>query len=118
MTTRQWLQRTIDHVPMSPYDDNVANLRHARDNDFVEVLAAEAIIADLERRFRLPDHMVTALRMTAFAGEEFGASDRLHGQKMQAVRRQRQLALARVRNARQRSRSCIVADASVAVGVS
>jgi hypothetical protein len=97
MTTRQWLQRTVDHVPMSPYDDNVANDRHARDNDVVEVLTAEAIIDDLERRFRLPDHTAMALRLAAFDGEEFGASDRLHGARMHAVRKQRQRALVRIR---------------------
>jgi hypothetical protein len=97
MTTRQWMQRTVDHVPMSPYDDNVANDRHTRDNEVVEVLAAEAIISDLERRFRLPDHTVTALRLAAFEGEELGASDRLHGHRMHAVRKQRQRALSRVR---------------------
>jgi hypothetical protein len=58
MTTRQWMQRTVD---------------------VVEVLAAEAMIDDLERRFRLPDHTVTALRLAAFQGEELGASDRLDG---------------------------------------
>jgi hypothetical protein len=103
MTTRQWLQRTIDHVPMSPYDDNVANDRHARDNDVVEVLAAEAIIDDLERRLRLPDHTVTALRLAAFVGEEFGASDRLYGSRMHAVRKQRQRALSRIRATTQSS---------------
>ena len=103
MTTRQWLQCTVDHVPMSPYDDNVANDRHARDNDVVEVLAAEAMIDNLERRFRLPDHTVTALRLVAFSGEEFGASDRLYGSRMHAVRKQRQRALARVRATPQRS---------------
>ena len=103
MTTRQWLQRTIDHVPMSPYDDNVANDRHARDNDVVEVLTAEAMIDELDRRFRLPEHTVTALRLAAFDGEELGASDRLHGQRMHAVRKQRQRALARVRASPQRA---------------
>ena len=103
MTTRQWLQRTIEPVSMSPYDDTVANARHACDNDVVEVLAAEAIIHDLKHRFRLPDHAVTALRLVAFRGEEFGASDRLYGQRMHAVRKQRQRAIARVRATPQRS---------------
>jgi hypothetical protein len=99
MTTRQWMQRTIDRMPMSPYDDTVANASHACEDDVVEVLTAEAIIDDLERRFRLPDHTVVALRLTAFGGDEFGASDRLHGHRMHAVRKQRQRALARVRSA-------------------
>jgi hypothetical protein len=103
MTTRQWMQRAIDHVPMSPYDDNVANDRHATDNDVVEVLTAEALIHDLERRFRLPNHTVTALRLAAFDGQEFGESDRLHGERMHAVRKQRQRALARIRATPQRS---------------
>jgi hypothetical protein len=98
-TTRQWLTRTVDPVPMSPYDDNVANGRHACDNDIIEVLSAEAIIVDLEQRFRLPDHTVTALRLTAFHGEDLGTTDRHHGPRMHAVRKQRQRALRRVRNA-------------------
>jgi hypothetical protein len=102
-TTRQWLQRTIEPLPISPYDDTVANDKHALDDDAIEVLAAEALIDDLERRFRLPDHTVMALRLVAFSGEEFGASDRLHGQRMHAVRKQRQRALARVRATPQRS---------------
>ncbi len=101
-TTRQWLERTVDHVPMSPYDDTVANTS-ACDHDVVEVLTAEAIIVYLERRFRLPDHTVSALRLVAFSGEEFGAIDRLHGRRMYAVRKQRQRALARVRATPQRS---------------
>lgn len=102
-TTRQWLQRTIEPVPMSPFDDTVTNTRYAHENDIVEVLTAEAIIVDLERRFRLQDHTVTALRLVAFSGEEFGASDCLHGRGMHAVRKQRQRALARVRATPQRS---------------
>ena len=102
-TTRQWLQRTIEPVPVSPYDDTVANTRHASDDDVVEVLTAEATIADLERRFRLPDHTVASLRLVAFRGEEMGATDRMHGQQMHAVRKQRQRALARVRATPQRS---------------
>jgi hypothetical protein len=102
MTTRQWLQRTIGPAPMSPFDDTLANAP-ARDDGVVEVLTAEAMIDELERRFRLPDHAVTALRLVAFEGEQFGASDRLHGQRMHAVRKQRQRALARVRATPQRS---------------
>lgn len=97
MTTRQWLQRTIETVPISPFDDTVASTRHARDDDVVELITAEALINALERRFRLPDHTVVALRLTAFDGAEFGASDRLYGQRMHAVRKQRQRALARIR---------------------
>jgi hypothetical protein len=102
-TTRQWLQRTIEPVPMSPYDDTVASARHDSDDDVVESITAEAMIEHLKRRFRLPDHTVTALRLVAFSGEEFGASDRLYGLRMHAVRKQRQRALARVRATPQRS---------------
>jgi hypothetical protein len=54
-------------------------------------------------RFQLPDHTVTALRLTAFYGEDLGTTDRLHGPRMHAVRKQRQRAIAKVRASPQRS---------------
>jgi hypothetical protein len=102
-TRRQWMQRTVDDVPMLLFDDTAANTRLACDDDVVEVLTGEAIIDDLERRFRLPDHTVVALQLAAFGGEDFGASDHLHGSRMHAVRKQRQRALARVRATPRRS---------------
>jgi hypothetical protein len=95
-TTRQWLERTKVSAAV-PFDEMMTTGSRDHADDLVETMAAERMIDVLRRRYRLPGHTVTSLRLVAFYGETIGANER--GPNAHAVRRQRQRALARVRGA-------------------
>jgi hypothetical protein len=95
-TTRQWLNRTKSSAVVS-FDETMATGSRNHADDLIETMVAEKMIGVLRRRYRLPGHTVTSLRLVAFYGETIGANER--GPNAQAIRKQRQRALARVRGA-------------------
>jgi hypothetical protein len=95
-TTRQWLERTKVSAAV-PFDETMTTGSRDHADDLIETLAAESMIDVLRRRYRLPGHTVTSLRLVAFYGETIGANER--GPNADAVSKQRQRALARVRGA-------------------
>jgi hypothetical protein len=95
-TIRQWLTRTKVSVAEC-FDETTAPRSRDLADDLIETMAAERMIDVLRRRYRLPGHTVASLRLVAFYGETIGANER--GPNAQAVRKQRQRALARVRGA-------------------
>lgn len=95
-TTQLWLTRTKPLATV-PFDGTTVIGCGDHADDLIETIAAETMIAVLRRRYRLPDHTVTSLRLVAFDGETIGANER--GPNADAIRKQRQRALARVRGA-------------------